>query len=277
MRRTLLAIVLVISAIGPGAGTASANGPSPSISITGKRTSFVDVRFNKSFSLDQRATKIDARGKFAGWVIHSLGRPTSHGGADVAGAYMLKDVAPTDPQYGPHLFKMNLGEATFPAGQYRIYLLADGPAQIRIPVLKGAISKNLRPTRATGARWTAKEIPLAAPGVVKDSVSQPIRVGSRSFTVNTLYLYSDEGATIQDTQSCLRDRAEEVAPPEQNCEGGGWVGSVLHAQQDYVFTLNYTYPPGSIAAGTYFAFAKARAAGVNRAMGVGVSVDLRGV
>ena len=277
MRRILLAILLLVGAMVPGAAAALEESTSPSISIVGKRTSFIDVRFDKSFSLDEGSTKITTRGEFAGWLIHPLGRPASYGDGDIGGAYMLRDVAPTDPQYGPHLFTMYIGEQTFPAGRYRIYLLADGPAEIRIPMLQGATSKRLRPIRATGARWTAKDIPLVAPGVVKDSVSQPIRVGRRSLTFNSLYLYSEEGATIQDTQSCLRDRTEEAAPPEQNCEGGGWLGSVLHARQDYEFTLTYTYPPGSVAAGKYYAFAKARATAVNRVMGVGVSIDLRGV
>ena len=276
MRRVLLAIVLTLGAVAPAGRAALAAPGAASITLTGARTSFVDVRFDREFSLDERSTEIDSEGRFGGWALHALDAPKGDEKPAIAGAYVLQDVAPTAPEYGPHVFTLNTGEVTFPAGRYRVYLLADGPAEVRVDFAKGGVTKTLHPKRATGARWTAADIPFTAPGVVNDSLSQPLRVNSNSLTISSLYLYSEEGATVQSVTTCLRDQAE-APPAEQECEGGGWAGYVIHAQQDYVFNLNTIYPPGSIEGGQYFAFAKARATKVERAIGLAVSIDLRGV
>lgn len=273
MRRVLLLIVLTVGTLLPAGRAASADPVAASITVTGSRTSFVDVAFPEKFVLDERGSEIDSGGRFGGWMLHPLGGSPDKG--EIAGAYTIDEVAPTDPAYGPTLFTVNTQPTTLPAGRYRVYLLADGPTEVRVPLLEGKFSKTIRPAKATGARWTAADIPLTAPGVVNDGVSQPLKVTRDSITFTTLYLYSEEGATVQNVFACLRDTDTEAPPTEQNCEGGGWLGYVLHPQQDYLFTLNSIYPPGSIDTGTYFAFAKARATKVERVMGVGVTVDFR--
>ena len=277
MRRVLLAIFLILGAIAPAGHAAVADtAAAPSLTLKGTKTSFVDVSFAEKFSLDEQSTEIDSKGRFAGWALHPLGPKAGDEDLDIVGAYELDDVAPTAPEYGPHQFTLNTGDVTLPAGRYRVYLLADGPAEVSVSFAEGGVTKTLRPRRATGARFTAADMPMTAPGVVNGSLSQPLVVTKDSLTISSLYLYSEEGATVQSVTACLRERAEDEGPSvEQECEGGGWAGYVVHAQQDYVFNLNTIYPPGTIPAGRYYSFAKARASQVERAIGVGVTIDLR--
>jgi hypothetical protein len=278
MQRVLLLTVLTMAAIAPAGGAAVADPGGASITLVGTRTSFVDVRFNEKFQLDHFETKIDSKGDFAGWLIHPLGQPLSYDKGDFQGAYMIRDVAPSNPEYGPNLFSISLRERTFAPGLYRLYLFADGPVKVRIPMLEGATSKTIRPHQRTTARWTAEDIPLIAPRVVADSVSQPFRVKRDSLTFSSIYLYSDDGVTAQQTtQACLRESPEEAPLLEQNCERGGIMGAVSHPLQDYAFVLTYVYPPRSMATDNYYTFAKARAATVDRVMGVGFTIQLPGV
>jgi hypothetical protein len=277
MRRVLLAIVLTIGAVAPAGRAALASPASPLLTLTGTRTSYVDVEFDAAFSLDEESTKIDSGGRFGGWAIHSLARRAGDDDWAIAGAYLVEDVGPTAPKYGPHLFTLNIGDVTFPPGRYRVYLLADGATAVRVRFSEGGASKALRPRAVTAARWTAADVPLTAPGAVNGDLSQPLQVNRDSLTISSLYLFAEEGATVQSVTTCLRDRRAEVVSIQQECEGGGWAGYVVHAQQDYVFNLNTVYRPGSVETGKYFAFAKVRATKVERAIGVGVSIDLRGV
>jgi len=269
--------MVTISAIVPAGRAAVAEPGGPSITVVGKRTGYVDVRFNEKFQIESWTSEIDFKGQFAGWLIHPLDQPLHYSKGDFVGAYIIRKVAPSKPVYGPHTFSVSHITQTFSPGLYRVYLLADGPAKIRIPLAKGTHSKTVRPTHPTAARWTAEDIPVTAPGVVKDSVSQPMRVSRDSLTFSSIYLYSNAGATVQNVSACLRDIPEEAAPPEQNCEGGGVLGPVIHAQQDYAFVLSSIYPPGAVAPGNYYTFANARAATVDRVMGVGVTIQLKGV
>ena len=279
MRRVLLVMMVTISSIVPAGRAAMAEPGGASITVVGKRTGYVDVRFDEKFQLEDWNSEIDFKGQFAGWLIHPLGQTSEldYDRGDFEGAYMIRKVRPTKPEYDPNLSIVYLPNRTFAPGLYRVYLLADGPAKIRIPMTKGTHSKTIRPTHPTPARWTAEEIPLTAPGVVNDSVSQPLRVTSDSLTLSSIYLYSNAGVTVQNVAACLRDRPEEAPPPEQNCEGGGAIGPVIHAQQDYALEFTYVYPPGAVAPRNYYTFANARAATVDRVMGSGVTIQLQGV
>jgi hypothetical protein len=273
MRRVLLAIVMMIGAITPAGRAAMADPATASLTIVGSRTSYIDVRFDQKFELGFRSAEIDFKGDFAGWMIHPLDEPLDYDKRDFIGSYVIKDVGPGDPEYGPNQFWMTLYDRVFSPGRYRVYLLADGPTKITVPFTKGGSSKVLKPVRATSARATAKDIPMTGPKIVNGSVSQPFRVNSGSITFSSIYFFSQEGATVQDTGACLREEAEPSADM-QNCEGGGAVGYVIHAQQDYVFTFTSVYPPGAVPTQKYYSYASARATAVDRAIGVAFTIDI---
>ncbi len=279
MRRVLLTIVVTIFAVVPAGRAALAEPREAWLTVVGNRTSFIDVRFDEKFKLDDWKTRIDFKGDFAGWLIHPLGQPLDFDDGDYDGAYMIRDVAPSNPEYGPNLFSISFGERTLAPGLYRVYLFADGPAKVHIPMLEGATSKTIRPHQRTTARWTAKDIPLVAPRVVADGVAQRFRVTRDSLTFSSIYLYSDDGVTAQQTtQACLRESPEEAPLLEQNCEGpGGIMGVTSHPLQDFAFVLTYVYPPGSMATDNYYTFAKARAATVDRAIGLAFTIRLPGL
>jgi hypothetical protein len=273
MRRVLLASVLLISVIAPTGRAAMAKPDPASITVTGSRTSYVDVRFDEKFRLDPWSAGIEFKGRFAGWMIHPLGEPLEYDKDDYIGSYMFRDVGPGDPEYGDQLFTITLAERTFSPGRYRVYLFADGAAKISVPLTEGTRSKTIRPVKGTTARLAVNDIPMAAPKVVNDSISQPLRVSSNSLTLSSAYLFAQEGATVQAVGACLREEAEP-SPDQQNCEGGGVTGYLVHPQQDYVFILTSVYPPGTVKSAEYYSYASARATAVDRAVGVGLTIDL---
>lgn len=157
-RRVLLVLSLLL-VVGP-AGRAAVAAPQPQfITLVGSQTAYVDVRFDEKFRLDEGSTKLSYRADFAGWLIRRLGEPVDIDNGNITGAYAIREVGP--PGSPPHVHPAGLRpyqDKPLAPGLYRVYLLADGPATVRIPIVSGAAPQTIRPLRPTTARVAATEL-----------------------------------------------------------------------------------------------------------------------
>lgn len=273
MRRVLVLILLGAMAGGPGRAALAARNPE-FITLTGKRTAYVDVRFESKFKVDEWATKLDFGGRFAGWAMHRLGEPIDLTNGNLTGAYAIKDAHSQDRPYVLPVGFRALEDDSLAPGVYRIYLLADGPTRVQVPITKGAEAMALRPLRPTTARVTAAELDVAPVGVVPRSTNySPVSLRDDVLAASIVYFHAEPGVTAQDVQACI---AKENEGPLQNCEGGGIAGQVLHPTQSYDFSLSTWYEPGTLEAGDHFAFHKVTAATVDWVVGASLTLQLQG-
>ncbi len=242
------------------------------ISISGSRTSYVDVRFDRGFTLDAFRSDIAFDGSFGGWFMHRLGEKIDLSDGNARGAYDIAAVGPTADGSDPYRLLIGFGGSKLDPGLYRVYVLGDGPVSVHIPVEENHAVRSIRTFTQTGARTATMDLPVNDAGVVNDRKHVPIRIGRRSLTITTLYFHAGPGATVQDVQTCIKEQRENG-----NCEGGGIAGQVVHAFDTYDFSLSYMYPPGVLAPGDYFTYYKATVAGVERVVGSSLKIRLSGI
>ena len=276
MRRTLCTLMaagsLLLSLVPEGSFASPPVKDGGSISITGQRTAYMDVKFDEKFTLDEEATSIDSDGTFAGWMMHRLGQDFDISKGNVAGAYVISDIVPPDEVEESFLFNVGFKSKNLAPGTYRVYLLADAPTRIEIPIAKGASSMKLRPTHRTDAIATTVDLAVTA-GSVNDTKYTPVEVTNNTMTVSHLFFSAGQGITVQDVQACVKQEMD----PVEGCEEGGIAGYVIHPLQTYLFALSSYYEPGVLAPGDHYAFQRAIAGVVlERVVGASLSVELKG-
>jgi hypothetical protein len=206
-------------------------------------------------------------------MMYRLGEPFSVSKGNVAGAYVIRDVVPPDEALDSFHFNIGFRSKNLAPGTYRIYLLADAPANIHIPIVKGAATTRLRPRFRAKASATTAELAVIA-GAVNDTKHTPVRVTDNTLTISTLFFSASQGATVQNVQACVKKEME----PAAGCEGGGIAGYVIHPLVGYTFSLSTFYEPRILDPGDYYAFQRATAGVVvQRAVGASLSVELKGV
>jgi len=273
MRRTLtllmVALLLVTSTMVAAGPSAAADQPNAAIRLSGERTAYTDVTIDRPTTLDRVTSRFDYEGEFAGWVAHPVGR--SFGDADMVGAY-VKDGVGYDSD-GRRVV-MPIGgniKGELAPGTYRFYLLADGPAEITIPIVTGISSMALEPVRHVRARLHEVAVPVAGHAVVAGTTRIPITVTPDRLTVNSLTLFSDPAVAVGHTSSCVR-RLGTATPI---CEDTADQSLVQCAAQSCYTTISTSYGPGTLEAGQHEAFHSATMTLVHQVVALVLQVDLQ--
>jgi hypothetical protein len=206
---TRIRIATATAALTLGAGLVAAAPPATAVGtlvLTGSRTAYVDVTFPSPPQLG--AAEYDTRGRYAGYYIEPL-FDTGQSRSLVDG-FRGGEVRFTGLSAGGRVPAVRLGRGPGnmkdePTGRYRVYLIADGPATVTIPLMSGSRSYHLKPRKAVSSY---ARVAALRPG---ESVAGRLALttGRRSVTVSALMVQAPVAAAA-DNQVC-------VAPAGRGC------------------------------------------------------------
>ena len=242
--------------------------------LTGKQSASIEVTFAASTTLDLGHMETTGAGRFAGMYAEALNTAVDQqpGGSDQrAGAMVFRDVhEPGSPGY---VFPL-IGSLsrTLKAGRYRLYLLADGPTQVRVPI-SGGRSLQLRPSRPVVTAVASDPDILASP--IKATNVQPLKVtGARSLNLSAL-LVGGFRAYAGQIGTCLRRPENECGSATNSGADGPFTGAAIDPVEDFGMAWSVTYQPGTLGPGRYEAYQGAvNAAGLKFASGAAFSLSL---
>ena len=164
------------------------------ILVRGSRTSWVDVYVYSTATIAPADIEFTRRGSFAGFFLAPApaNRPT-------VGALVMPRVGATgDTQSNV----MKLGESWDVApGKYRLFLLADGPAEVFVPI-PGQGFRGWAPTRAAplAVHRTDFDVPAGSTGEVKQ---YPLNLRARSLVVAAGIASSTSLTAVDQVAACV--------------------------------------------------------------------------
>jgi hypothetical protein len=263
-----LAIAALLVGLVAVTGPAQAKEAS-SITLTGSHTAYVDVEFDHTLKLELGRSRMDYNGDYAGWMMHRVGGSLGGDAAKVLGGYVIRDaVAPGQSAARPNS-TIGFGTVAVKAGTYRIYLVADGPTEVRIPIASGSPSLSLAPTTETTSAADVVDFTVGQGGVINEEKRTPVHVGPTSFGVSLAAIYSSAGTTAHSIDTCFAAPGAECEPPVPT--SGAIVGDSEGSSASYASH----YAPGELAAGDYEAVQTIKTAGSTAgAVGAFLIVDL---
>lgn len=231
--------------------------PRGTITLQGSTSVWTTFDVPAGITMDHRAMTVTSAGRFGGFYVDFRGEFN-------LGALWLRDYhPPSEP--GGHV--TGLGPTReVPRGRHRIYLVADGPTTVRIPVT-GMTSRTLRPTRRTTASLTVQHLPRKGLGVAG---RQPVLAAPRSVSFSSIML--------DDTMVFAGTLAVCLTEPEGICNSGGWDSSRFgwlvnpYGAHPFVFTISYA--PGARAGRLDAVQSAENVAGIAYALGASFTLAL---
>ena len=213
MRRLLPALILAASLATP----ASAAPKTHHLVLRGARSASVDVTFATRFRpllgvIDSPAdVSVTTKGTFAGVFFENLSRKLGVGAVQVPEAAGLGQAWPMS--WGAS----DERDFSLPAGRYRVHLLADGQATVRVGVEGLARDVSYVPRGRSQVTGRLVEVP---------DVHVDIPVNVRSTTTTVLVAYTDQDVSLPGATSICLD--EDADGP---CEAGttSWGVKSAHA------------------------------------------------
>lgn len=269
--RIAVAVALAVASLYATPGQAAA--PKPLV-LRAKSTASVDVTFTRAVTIDPDAVRVSGGRNYAGYYLHPLSGPLLNG----TGALFLHGYrVPSAPHVKWLPMPVGLGDfsqtfpRTIPAGRYRVYVLADAPVEVRVPVT-GYTARTIQATRSVRVTYVGKDVTndvlprpggMASPGIV--SAALPITIPSNSNVTLTTIQVISHGTFYTHHQmqpaSCI-GRPGVVEPDFTSCrdEQRDGQGAGFHRGQ-YTFAsappstgnfedeTNSVYFPGRLSAG----------------------------
>lgn len=270
VRRIGIWLLVVAGGIAPLTPTNAAPAR-PSLTVVGNRTAYADITLAHRADLDLSHATLTGGGRFVGLYVETLDKPVADRSEPGArfGIVRIRDYHPTG-EAAPTLM---LGDAWLAAGRYRVYLVADGAATVRVP-LSGSPTLKVRAVRPTEAAA------VVAPDILVNQLEannrQALRVtGRRSISFSSI--------TVGRFRAFAGQIAACMALPGQDCGTAtargadgtytGWFVSPL-LEREFMFTLGYE--AGVLPAGSYDAVQQAvNAATLQLAVGAAFTLALR--
>lgn len=241
--------------------------------LIGKRSASVDVTLNADVTLDLQQMVTTGAGRFAGMYAEAISVPVpQRQAADRhGGAVRFRDVhEPGSPGF---LFSfVARPSGILKAGRYRLYLLADGPTQVRVPIT-GSRSLRVSPTRpAVTAVASAADILVSA--IEARNVQPLVLSGPRTVNMSAL-LVGEFRAFAGDIGTCLRRPETECGSATGSGVDGPFASVGINPVGDYGLAWSVTYQPGTLAPGRYEGVQEAlNVAGLKYASGASLSLTL---
>lgn len=269
--RPLLAGVTVCLLASPaGVGNAAT---APVLTVSGSRSASVDLVLTRDTTLDLSHMTVSGAGRFAGVYLEPLDVPPAQRervGRNT-GAIVFKDVR--EPGDTGHVFPFIAdASAVTKAGRYRLYLLTDATAVIRVP-LSGSASLRVTPTRSVAASFASDADIVSSPFQAENA--QPLTVvGRRSITMSAL-LIGGFRAFAGDISSCVRDPGSECGSATSRGADGPYSSVGVSPLANYGLAYRVTYLPGAVAPAKYEAYQGAlNVGGVQYASAAALSFQL---
>lgn len=251
--RTAVAVVTAL-ALGTPAAQAAPRPPSDrTLTLTGSGTGYVDVSISGSARFHDSDFAATGGTTYVGWVAQRVST-----GDIVFGALRHKAWGPTpmritNPATPP--------SASVPGGTFRLYLVADGPATVKVRVGGLATARTL--AASNPASSAAGSVALGdAPIVVNHS---PVTSTGRSLIVSAVHHSSTAGAAVRINACVRKTNTEECDPTTFGLVALNVLSSASTARVSW---------PGETAAGPWFAVHQVQAvAAGSRSVGVWFTLD----
>jgi hypothetical protein len=246
-RRLRLAAVaaLAASALVPSVADAAGTGE---ILITGGRTAYVDVTLRSPVTIDVPASSMVSRGTFVGFYAESLDRPTGdrYAQGSAAGLVTIRDYHPPGAEGGT--LDLLSGSRTLNPGRYRVYLIADAKASVRL-VTSGSDKIRLTPSRPATARAAVRTDILQNPLVASNSQSLVVP-SSRSIAFSSVVVGKFR-AFVGTISACFALPGKDCGSATTGTGDGSATMELVSPTTDLTFRRTTIYAPGALRAGTY--------------------------
>jgi hypothetical protein len=160
---------------------------------------------------------------------------------------------------------------TLSPGRYRIYLLADGPTELVLPV-HGSTERRLRPSRVARVAFAQRADILKS--AIEAENAQPLTlVGARTVSLSTI-LIGRFRAYVGEVGACLRLAEAECGSTTRGGDGS-YTGYVVSPLSDIDMSFTSSYAPGALKPGRYEAYQAAlNATTLKYASGAALSLSL---
>lgn len=214
--------------------------------LEGVRTASIDITLPSDTTFDIERLTVTGNGRFVGFYAESLDVPLANR-SDPRRHLGVVQIRDWHAPGGPAMrldFAPESGN-TLRAGRYRLYLLADGRASVRLPTA-GSVVRRLNPKVTATATVAASTDVLTSP-FEASNVQRLDLSGKRSVSFSGI-LIGKSRAYAGTIGACLRAPGAECG--EQGIDGGfaGFTVSPLN-EVDFAFVVGYQ--PGVLAPGAY--------------------------
>jgi hypothetical protein len=223
----------------------------PELLLSGTYSAYVDVSFAKPINVREMESVATTRGRYAGFFLYRLGhRPTPDRSNDSAGSL-----------YSPRLHSVQPGWPAIPfgfrdtlaAGRYRVYLFADGPTTVRVPVTGLARSLRLAPRTRVRSGIDVRDASALTDtsGNAVDGITEPVIVGPHTWVVSDLETYHTgiPNAFAEQLEACVTTTGTFRCPKAVT----GFGESV---EFEVAVEVVWHVPPGDLPPGPYVALQK---------------------
>jgi hypothetical protein len=205
--------------------------PSGTLTLTGSTSAWTTLDVPAGVGLDTEQTEVAGRGRFGGFFVDTDERHQT-------GVIWLRGFKPPG-EPGEVMNGLGPGNGELPRGRVRIYLVADGPTTVRIPVT-GMASRTIRPGNRTTAAGSVQE--LRHGKRIARLGRQPVNAARRSVSMSAILL--------DDTQVFVGTISVCLTRPEGKCDSGGMdsgrAGWYVNPYGAYPFIWEVAYAPGVI-------------------------------
>lgn len=219
-------VLLVLGALVPLSSAAEGEG----MRIRGRLTTYVDITVPSTFTVSDTSIEIASSGRFAGFYLlpDTSARPT-------VGALSLRR-APGKP--------IQIGESwTLYPGGYRLYLLAETPTDVFVPI-DGFAARTYVPTRRGDVRLHSLDFVVGAEDMSAERrIRLPLRgkrtlVAAADFATSTALTGADAVRTcvVKASVSCRRALVPTLRAPASEARSAS-AGVQLAGTYDAVFAV----------------------------------------
>jgi hypothetical protein len=208
--------------------------------VRGRGPAVADVTFAHPFQLlldpGRPAPYVTTRGTYAGIWVEDV-RARKNLGVGVAVVPAMRGLGGDVP------LAWGYTQSELPAGRYRVHLLADGAAEIRVPVTGLSHDVVVKPTGRDQVRATLRDITLA-PNVG----STDIGVAVYKTTMTILAASTDEDSSFAASSVCLTKQPDLPCGTTEG-QGGSMTGGGVGTRSSTAFEV--CVYPGDLKAGEY--------------------------
>lgn len=247
MTRRVSMLLLAVGLV--AASNHSLAAPPGEILLEGSRTAWVDLSLSTTVTIDYGRSTLTGKGAFVGFYAESLSKPVNarYAVGSTIGAVTLRDFhGPGDTGVTENLapgFARQLQP-----GRYRFYLLADGPATVRLAV-EGGPRLRLKPTSPTRATAAIRQDILQDP--LRAGNTQPLEVtGVRSLVTSSILLGRFRAFAGQ-VGACVAVPAQTCGSGSDSGADGPYNGFLINPSKDIEYLFGVVYEPGALRPGSY--------------------------
>jgi hypothetical protein len=240
MRRLVTAIVVAtVAAVLPVTATAAPR--FRTLTVQGPGNTYADVSFSSRVRLATSMTsemrpRYTATGTYAGVYVTPVHGPGPAAGTFLMRAFrMLSDLP----------FPLGPVDAWLPPGRYRVHLLGDAPATVRISVEGLGRDVSVRTATPSPVHATLLQRGVAGVSAPADRTIVPFTVGPDTVTV--VASVHESSAFAGRREVCVRERTDGLSPCLDGNAGRGWYYSVVPIEWGIGGAA--AYHPGELPAG----------------------------